>query len=539
MAAGLMGIFEHFDLWRLLAGLGIFLFGMFMMEESIKLLSGRAFKSLIRRYTGTRLRGIFSGIISTSILQSSSAVSLMVLAFAGAGLMSLVNAVAVMIGTKIGTTMTAWIVAVFGFKFQIEAFALPMIGLGGLGLIFLANSPRYVNLSKLVVAFGFLFHGLDFMKSSVEDLAAAIDIAALPDLGIWFYALVGLLLTAIMQSSSATIAITLTMLYSGVVGFSAAAAMVIGANVGTTVTVLLGSMGGIPVKKQAALSQLIFTTGTAALTFLLLPVLTWLVLDLLGFADNIVLGLALFHTLFNVMGVIMFYPLIPAIAVFVRRRIPERQVLQLTRYITNTSPEVPEAAIEALRKEAINQAKWSVDFIRLIYGIDPRHRTRSPVSYDDLERLHAEIFTFYARIQGHQMEEEEARRLEPYIRASRSIMNAAKNLYEQNHELDEFRREDQEFMQDAWHRFLERLEIVGGVVDEIGAEPDLDHSGLLELAFLAVEEADKLFIRSCAREVAAKRLREHDVTRLLMSNRLFTQSCRMLVLSLQSLNRGS
>ena len=534
-----MGIFEHFDLWRLLAGLGIFLFGMFMMEESIKLLSGRAFKSLIRRYTGTRLRGIFSGIISTSILQSSSAVSLMVLAFAGAGLMSLVNAVAVMIGTKIGTTMTAWIVAVFGFKFQIEAFALPMIGLGGLGLIFLANSPRYVNLSKLVVAFGFLFHGLDFMKSSVEDLAAAIDIAALPDLGIWFYGLVGLLLTAIMQSSSATIAITLTMLYTGVVGFSAAAAMVIGANVGTTVTVLLGSMGGIPVKKQAALSQLIFTTGTAALTFLLLPVLTWLVLDLLGFADNLVLGLALFHTLFNVMGVIMFYPLIPAIAVFVSRRIPERQVLQLTRYITNTSPEVPEAAIEALRKEAVNQAKWSVDFIRLIYGIDPRHRTRSPVSYDDLERLHAEIFTFYARIQGHQMEEEEARRVEPFIRASRSIMNAAKNLYEQNHELDEFRREDQEFMQDAWHRFLERLEIVGAVVDEIGAEPDLDHAGLLEQAFLAVEEADKRFIRSCAREVAAQRLREHDVTRLLMSNRLFTQSCRMLVLSLKSLNRGS
>lgn len=531
-----MSIFEHFDIWRLLAGLGIFLFGMFMMEESIKLLSGRAFKSLIRKYTGSRLRGILSGVVSTAILQSSSAVSLMVLAFAGAGLMSLANAVAVMIGAKVGTTMTAWIVAVFGFKFQIETFALPMIGIGGLGLILLANSPRYVNISKLLVAFGFLFHGLDFMKSSVEDLTAAIDISALPDLGLWVYGLAGLLLTAIMQSSSATIAITLTMLYTGVVGFGGAAAMVIGANVGTTVTVLLGSMGGIPVKKQAAFSQLIFTTGTAAVTFLLLPLLTWLVLDLLGFADNVVLGLALFHTLFNVLGAVIFYPLIPALTAFVRRRIPEPQRLHLTRYISNTSPEVAEAAIEALRKEAVNQAKWSIDFIRMMYGVDPAGRTRGEVTYDDLENLHAEIFTYYARIQAYKVEEDEARRLEPYIRASRSIMNAAKNLHEQNREIDEYRREDNEFMQEAWRRYLERLKSIGEVVDRISAEPDSDHAGLLKHAFLAVEEADRHFIRDCAKAVAAKSLREHDVTRLLMSNRLFTQSCRMLILSMQSLN---
>ncbi len=532
-----MVILEHFDIWRLLAGLGIFLFGMFMMEESIRQLSGRAFKSLIRRYTGTRLRGIVSGAVSTSILQSSSAVSLMVLAFAGAGLMTLVNAVAVMVGTKIGATMTAWIVAIFGFQFQIETFALPMIGLGGLGLIFLASSPRYVNLSKLLVAFGFLFHGLDFMKTSVEDLTAAIDIAALPDLGIWFYGLAGLLLTAVMQSSAATIAITLTMLFNGVVDFNGAAAMVIGANVGTTVTVLLGSVGGIPVKKQAAFGQLIFTLTTAAAAFALLPLLIWLVLELFGFADKPVLGLALFHTIFNVLGVIIFYPLLPRVTVYIRRVFPEPVRQHLTRYITNTSPEVPEAAIEALRKEAINQARCSMDFIRMIYGIAPGGRTRGEITYDDLERLHAEIFTFYARIQTHQMEEEEARRLEPYIRASRSIMNAAKNLFELNQELDELRRDEQEFMQEAWQRLLERLGIVGELVERIGGEPDQDHAEILGEAFEAVEGADKKFIGACAREVAAMRLHEHEVTRLLMSNRLFTQSCRMLVLSLQSLNR--
>ena len=158
------------------------------------------------------------------------------------------------------------------------------------------------------------------------------------------------------------------------------------------------------------------------------------------------------------------------------------------------------------------------------------------MTYDDLENFHAEIFTYYARIQAFKVEEDEARRLEPYIRASRSIMNATKNLHEQNGEIDEYRREDNEFMQDAWHRYLERLKIVGEVVDEIGQEPDDDHTGLLKHAFFAVEEADHQFIRACAKAVAAKSIREHDVTRLLMSNRLFTQSCRMLALSLQSLN---
>lgn len=531
-----MDILQQLDIWRLLAGLGIFLFGIFMLEESIRLLAGRAFKSLIRRYTGSRLRGIMAGMASTALLQSSSAVSLMVLAFVGAGLMSLVNGVATMNGAMVGTTMTAWIVALFGFQIKIEDFALPMIAVGGLGLILLSSSPRYVNLCKLLVGLGFIFHGLDFMKSSVEELAAAIDVAALPELGIWVYALVGLVLTAIVQSSSATIAITLTMLFSEVVSFNAAAAMVVGANVGTTVTVLLGSLAGNPIKRQAALGQLAFTTTTAAVTFLLMPLLLFLVLEVLGFADQPVLGLACFHTLFNLLGVIIFYPLIPGLTDFVRRLVPERQRLHLTLYIDNTSPEVEEAAVEALRKEVVNQATWSADFIRMVYGVDPRQRTRGKVSYDDLERLHADIFTFYARILAYEVSEHEARRLEPYIRASRSIMNAVKNLHEQNHELTEYRREDNVFMQEAGQRFLERLRIISEVVDMVGAEPARDHAVLLTEAFTTVEETDKHFIHACAEAVAAGRIRQTDVTRLLMSNRLFTQSCRMLTLSLQSLN---
>ncbi len=161
-------MFEGFDIWKLLAGLGIFMFGMFLMEESIKKLSGRAFKRLIRVYTTGKVKSIFSGIFVTSILQSSSAVSLMVLAFVGAGIMSMENAIGVILGSNIGTTVTAWIVASIGFKVNIESFALPLIGMGGLGLIFLGRSEKYSNISKLLVGFGFLFMGLDYMKTSVE-----------------------------------------------------------------------------------------------------------------------------------------------------------------------------------------------------------------------------------------------------------------------------------------------------------------------------------------------------------------------------------
>jgi phosphate:Na+ symporter len=534
---------ESFDLWMFLAGLGIFLFGIFLMEESIKLLSGRAFKSLIRRYTATPIKGIISGSVSTAVLQSSSAVSLMVLAFVGAGIMNLVNAIAVMMGAKIGTTMTAWIVAVFGFKFSIESFALPMIGIGGLGLIILAKSPRYVNISKLLVAFGFLFHGLDFMKVSVEDLAASIDLASLPQLGLWIYLLAGLILTAIMQSSSATIAIVLTMIFTNVINFQEGAAMVIGANVGTTVTVMLGSIGGIPAKRQAAISQLIFVTSTGFIAFVFLPFLVWLILDLFHFDDNLVLGLALFHTIFNVLAVVLFYPFIPRVSKYVQHLIPERYE-KLTRYVDNTSPEISEAAVIAIRKEIMNQLSNSIEYIKNLYHIyDNRGRAsgrRTSLDYVDLERLHAEIFEYYAKMLGYEVSEDDAANLEKYIRSSRSVMNATKNLYELYPQIEDLAREESVFLQEAYRDILGRIKDLEEVV-YLAVENGVSHEneGLLNSSYFSVEEADKDFIKNCALAIAEERIEEQQITRLLMINRTITQSLRMLLLSLKGLMQDS
>ncbi len=534
-----------FDGWKFLAGLGIFLFGMFMMEESIRLLAGRSFKTLIRRSTGTRLRGLVTGFISTAVLQSSSAVSLMVLAFVGAGLLTLVNAVAMLMGAMVGTTCTAWIVAIFGFKFKIDAFAMPLIGIGGLLLIVFSSSSRYVNISKLVAAFGFLFLGLDFMKTSVDGFAASFDPSSFPDFGLWVYILAGIILTAIMQSSSATIAIILTALFSGVIDFPRGTAMVIGANIGTTVTVILGAIGGIPAKKQAAVSSLIFNIGTAIVIFPVLPVFSFIINDAAGLKDNPVLAIALFHTLFNLLGVLLFAPFISTQVRFLERLFPEKRI-HLTRYITNTPPEVAEAALPALCREILHQLRCSFQYILTRYRLGPRKSNlvdlaqltgQVSISYEDITRLHADIFAFYARMQAQELDEDQATELEPVIRASRSIMNATRNLDSLVAEIDEISSDDNAFMHEARSLFKKRLSELWPVITSINyqwadrqsAKDDLDR------LFDRVEEADKKFIRSCAQAVASGSIQAEKVTRLLMVNRSFTQAGRMLVLSMQAL----
>lgn len=526
-------MFSGFELWVFLAGLGIFLFGMHMMEESIRLLSGAAFRSLIRKYTGTNLKAIFSGMFSTAILQSSSAVSLMVLAFVGAGIMSLTQAIAVMMGTKIGTTATAWIVAVFGFKFDIDAFSLPLIGIGGLGIILLARSPKYVNISKFLVAFGFLFMGLDYMKNSVDQLGHVIDPAMFADYGVLVFALVGLILTAIMQSSSATIAIVLTMLFSGVITFNSGAAMVIGANVGTTVTVLLGSLGGIVSKKQAALSQLIFTVSTAIITLLVLPVLTWFVLVFLGFEENLVLGLALFHSIFNVIGVIIFFPFISQLAGFAEDRIQEKQET-FSKYIHNTEPSESDAGMEAFRKEISRQLRHSLLYVDQTIQSG---RQAKQIAYPGLVQYHGEIFEYYTKLVAHELSVELSEKIEKLLRSSRNIMNASKNIYDLQDELIMLSYETDLFHQQAGASISERLQKIIKTGKTLNLENDPSESQKADVQQLHdfIEREDKEFIKMCGSMLSSKKIKKVEATFFLMMNRMVTQSIRMLIFSMKTL----
>ena len=538
----------NLDLWKLIAGLGIFLFGMVLLEESIKSLSGRAFRRMIRLYTDTRLKAIGSGTLVTAILQSSSAVSLMVLAFVGAGVMSIENAIGVIMGSNIGTTFTAWIVATLGFKIKIEAFALPFIGIGGIGLIFFRNSSRFSYASRLLVGFGFLFLGLDYMKGSVESLAQNLDLSRVPDYGLWVYLLVGILFTAIMQASAASIAIVLTALHSQLITFEIGAVMVIGANVGTTITVLLGAIGGMPAKKRVSFSHLIFNVVTAVVAFFGLPILVWCVKVFFDINTNSVMGLALFHTLFNVLGVIIFLPFMGLLSQVLFKLYPDHKAV-LTMYIDRTPTEVPDAAVAAIRKEIMHLLEECQLYNLRLLRIDDKlvfdhelHFEKSMKKpsldhlYENLKLLHGEIFSFYSRLQNQKLEETEAKELERIIYASRNMVNSVKNFKSIRHNMDEFDGSDNPYLNTQYKLFRKRLVELYHIMGRIRQMKSREEQyRRLLTTFAQIEEADRQFIQETMNAVSTGQVQEMEISTLLLVNRLFTQACRLQIFSLKDI----
>jgi phosphate:Na+ symporter len=538
-----------FNLWKLMAGLGIFLFGMVLLEESVKSLSGRAFRRMIRLYTDTRLKAIGSGALVTAILQSSSAVSLMVLAFVGAGVMNMQNGIGVMMGSNIGTTFTAWIVATLGFKLKIESFALPLISIGGIGLMFFRDSTKITHTSRLLIGFGFLFLGLDYMKGSVENIAQTFDLSRVPDYGLWLYLLVGILLTAVMQASAASIAIVLTALNSQLITFEIGAAMVIGANVGTTITVLLGAMGGAPVKKRVSSSHLIFNAVTAMIAFFGLPILVWCVKVFFDINTNSVMGLALFHTLFNVLGVIIFLPFMGLLSKVLFRLFPDHKAV-LTVYIDKTPTEVPDAAAAAIRKEIVHLLEecqlYNLRLLRidekLVFDHDlhfEKNVKKKPTLdhlYENLKLLHGEIFSFYSRLQNQKLEETEAKELERNIYASRNIMNSLKNFKSIRHNMDEFDGSDNPYLNVQYKLFRKRLVELYHIMIRIREmkSGEEQYQSLLT-TFAQIEEADRRFIQETMEAVSKGKVQEMEISTLLLVNRLFTQACRLQIFSLKDI----
>ncbi len=356
---------EGVDIWKLLAGLGLFLFGMFMLEEALKKLSGRAFKKFLRKQTGNPVKAVLAGIFTTAILQSSSLVSLMVLAFCGAGIIQLKNGIGIIIGSNLGTTLTGWIVASLGFKLNFEGFVMPFLAIGGLGLIFLSKSEKLSNLSKLVAGFGFLFLGLGFMKNGISELSSTFDISLFEGKPLFVFLLLGFFLSGTIQSSSAVMVIVLSALDAGILPFEQAAAMIIGSDLGTTLTALIASIGGNTIKKQAGFSHFFFNLFTAFIAFVFLPQLLYIVENIFGVNDPLI-ALVAFHSTFNLLGVLIFIPLLGPFAKFITSFIKEKEN-GISRHLKNVTPFVSEASIETLKIESLLFLNYVLGFNKNIF----------------------------------------------------------------------------------------------------------------------------------------------------------------------------
>lgn len=539
---------ENFDVWKMLAGLGIFMFGMHLLESSVKSLSGKAFKRIIRQYTNGRLKAIGSGTFVTALLQSSSAVSLMVLAFVGAGVMSMENAIGVIMGSNIGTTLTAWIVATLGFKIKIETFALPFVGVGGIGLILFRPSSKPYHLACLLIGFGFLFLGLDYMKSTVEGFAQGFSLDKIPNYGLWLYLLIGTLLTALMQASAATLAITLAALNSGLITFDIGAVMIIGANIGTTITVLIGSIGGAAPKKRVAASHILFNVTTGLLCFFFLPIMIWLTTLFVDIKTSSLMGLAMFHTLFNGMGVLLFVPFIGLLSRILVRIFPDRKEI-LTLYIDKTPPEDTSVSVLALKNEVLHLLNkcqlYNLRLLRidekLVFDVESAENNKKKTHrledfYEIIKLLHAAIYTYYAKIQNNELPDEETKALERMMFASRNIMNATKNFKGIQGNMDDLDGSESLYLNDQYAMFRKRVvELCINMNSVLQSEDPEDQYQQLLKIFMLIEEKDSRFIKKTMNAVVAKTIHEMEIASLLLVNRLFNQSFRMQVFSLKDL----
>ena len=256
--------YTFFDFLKLLGSLGLFLYGMKIMSEGLQKMAGEQLRNILTAMTRNRVMGVLTGILITALIQSSSAASVMVVSFVNAGLLTLAQSIGVIMGANIGTTVTAWMISLFGFgKFSISIISIPLLGIG-LPLIFSAKSKRK-SLGEFIFGFAFLFLGLDYLKDSMPDLQNNPEVLSFvgkfADLGFLstlIFLLIGTVLTIIVQSSSATVAITLIMCSRGWIGFESAAAMIMGENIGTTITANLAAFSANISAKRAAFAHLMF-----------------------------------------------------------------------------------------------------------------------------------------------------------------------------------------------------------------------------------------------------------------------------------------
>ena len=307
--------YSFYDFLKLIGSLGLFLYGMKIMSEGLQKVAGDRLRSILTAMTTNRVTGVLTGVLITALIQSSSATTVMVVSFVNAGLLTLAESISVIMGANIGTTVTAWIISIFGFKVDMAAFALPLLAIA-LPLIFSGKSNRK-SIGEFIFGFSFLFMGLSYLKANAPDLNANPEMLAFvqnyTDMGffsILLFLFIGTILTMIVQASAATMAITLIMCANGWISLELGAALVLGENIGTTITANLAALTANTQAKRAALAHFVFNVfGVIWVLIIFHPfmeLVNWVV-DAFFQSNNpevaISYKLSAFHSIFNICNV--------------------------------------------------------------------------------------------------------------------------------------------------------------------------------------------------------------------------------------------
>lgn len=416
---------------RLIGGIGLFLLGMRLMTEGLRVAAGPALREVLTRSTRTRLRGVASGVLVTGLVQSSSAVTVATIGFVNAGLLSLSQALVVTYGSNIGTTITGWLVAAIGFHVDVRAFALPLVGIG-MALRLLVRHGRLGPVGEAVAGFGVFFLGIDVLRFAFEGLGSHIELGALVGAGplrALLFVGIGFGLTVLMQSSSAAIAIVLTAAGGGVIPLGTGAALVVGANLGTTSTAMLAVIGATPNAKRVAAGHVAFNLVTGLVALALLPVLLLAIVqgrELLHLEAEPAAVLAAFHTLFNLLGVALLWPLTGRLIRFLDRRFRTAEEEESRpRFLDRNVLATPDLALDATILELTRVGGIARRLFRLALGRDPRAGDVIASGRRSLDALVAAVGDYTQRLQRTAIPESLDAVLPTTLRVTRHYAEAA------------------------------------------------------------------------------------------------------------------
>lgn len=380
-------------------GLGLFLVGMMLLSQGLVGFAGGALQRALTRFTGSPFRAFASGTLVTMLVQSSTATTVTLIGFVSAGLIGASQAVGVLLGASLGNTATGWIVAGLGLKISLGYYTMPLIGVGA--FLKLLGKGRVTELGLALAGFGLMFTGLDTLSKGMQALSAVFNLASLPAGGYGArlaVMLVGLTMTAIMQSSTAAVATTLTALHGEVINFDQAAALVVGAAIGTTLTGVISAIGGTVHAKRTALAYVLFNAGAGIIAIMLLPaflgVIAWL--NAHARLDAGASSLAAFHTLFIAVGVLLFLPVAGPFSRWIERLLPDVTGAATARLDASLLP-LPDVALEASERALEQLAGEALDLFEARLRDDDGEvlTARLRVLDDEIDR----VYDFVGRIE--------------------------------------------------------------------------------------------------------------------------------------------
>tara|TARA_B100001063_G_scaffold126125_1_gene117848 strand:+ start:3202 stop:4998 length:1797 start_codon:yes stop_codon:yes gene_type:complete len=376
------GFWVSSDFKEISAGVAIFLFGMLSLEEGFKAFSGGGLEKILRKSTDKLYKSIGFGVLATTVMQSSSLVSVLTISFLGAGLIGLAQGIGIVFGANIGTTTGAWLVAGFGLKVNIAAYAMPMLVFGVI-LIF-QKSKSLKGFGYILAGLGFLFLGIHYMKEGFEAFKSTINLTAFSVTGLkglFIFTGIGIFATVVMQSSHATLVLIITALSVGQISYENALALAIGANVGTTITAIIGAMSSNIEGKRLAGAHLIFNmvTGLIAIIFIYQIMFSVnYISSYVGIAnDDYSLKLAVFHTIFNTIGVVVMIPFIPKLVIFLESTLksPKEDIdkdIDNAKFLNDSVLELPSTAMAAIKRETFHLYENAFEIIA--HGINVKRR---------------------------------------------------------------------------------------------------------------------------------------------------------------------